>query len=147
MINRENIYNALLNQLSTTYNFNTVSRRLKHWNDVPVAQMPALFLLQQHETVVTTTKMPQIVTLHPEVYIYVSTGTSQTINPYSILNPIIDNITNLFIASNFPNQSGNNNLGGLVHTCKINGTIDTDGGILGNIAIAIIPFEIIVPLT
>jgi hypothetical protein len=145
MINRENIYNELLSQLSTVYNFNTVSRRLKHWQDVPVAQMPALFLAQQHETVTQNTRQPAIITLHPEIYIYVSNGTSQTINPYSILNPIVDSITNLFTASNFPN--GNNNLKGLVHTCKLSGTIDTDGGILGNVAVAIIPLEIIVPQT
>lgn len=143
MINRENIFNELLNQLSSVYNFNTVSRRLKHWQDVPVAQMPALFLAQQHETVTQTTRQPAILTLHSEIYIYVSTGTSQTINPFSILNPIVDAITNLFTASNY--QNGNNSLNGLVHTCKLSGTIETDGGILGNIAVAIIPLEIIVP--
>ena len=141
-MNRENIYIALLNLIGTVASFNTRSRKLKLWTNVSPPDMPALFILQQKETAQTMTGMPTKWTFTPEIYIYVCTGNDETVTPYSILNPIVDAVCDLFDTQKL--QEGKQTLGGLVHSCKILGGIETDGGILGTTAIAIIPIEIIV---
>jgi hypothetical protein len=140
-MNRENIYTALLNLVGSVADFNTESRRLKMWTDVAPADMPAVFVLQQNEQAETIRGMDIKWTLRPEIYIYVSVGNDPNENPYSILNPILDKVVDLFNYNKL--QNGVQTLGGLVHSCKLNGGIETDGGVLGTVAIAIIPIEII----
>ena len=141
-MNRENIYNSLLNLIGTVAEFKIKDRKLKIWSDISPADMPSLFLLQQKEVSETIRGLPIKWSFYPEIYIYVSVGNETNLNPYTLLNPILDKVCDLF--DNTKLQEGNQTLGGLVHSCKINGGIETDGGILGTTAIAIIPIEIIV---
>lgn len=141
MSTREQIYGALLDLVSTVADFNTKSRRLKIWTDVAPADMPAIFLLQQNEMAETVRGMDIKWTFRPELYIYVSVGNDQNANPYAILNPILDKVTDLFNSSKL--IEGVQTLGGLVHSCKMVGGVETDGGVLGTVAVAIIPIEII----
>ncbi|MDQ1326678.1 MAG: hypothetical protein QG564_1803 [Campylobacterota bacterium] len=141
MSTREQIYSALLNLVSSVAEFNTKSRRLKLWTDVAPADMPAIFLLQQNEMAETVRGMDIKWTFRPELYIYVSVGNDQNANPYAILNPILDKVTDLFNSSKL--IGGVQTLDGLVHSCKMVGGVETDGGVLGTVAVAIIPIEII----
>jgi hypothetical protein len=141
-MNRELIYSTLFTLLKTVPNLNYTSRRLRHWDDMGNGNMPAMFLMQGKETSTVKTGMPNIWTLHAEVYVYINAGSDPNVVPYSILNPIVDNIIHLFDSKNL--QQGKQTLGGLVHTVKVNGTVENDGGALGPIAIAIIPLEITV---
>jgi len=140
-MNREQIYNALLDLVGNLADFQIKSRRLKVWTEVAPADMPALFLLQNNEVAETIRGMPSKWILRPELYIYVSTGNEIDGNPYEILNPILDKVTELFHPDFHQDVQ---TLNGLVHSAKINGGIEVDGGILGSIAVAIIPIEIII---
>ena len=140
-MNRENIYKSLFELVGSVADFQFKSRRLKVWSDVSPSDMPALFMLQNNEVPETTRNMPTKWTFRPEFYIYVSVGNEIDANPYEILNPILDKVTSLFHPKYLQDVI---TLDGLVHSAKINGAIEVDGGILGTVAVAIIPVEIIV---
>ena len=138
-MNREPIYQALFTLASGSASFLTKSRRLRHWSEVSPSEMPALFMTQKTESAKTQTGLPTIWTLSVDLYLYVESA-DVNVAPATLLNPLLDAITNLFDP---PAQSGRQTLGGLVQYCRVNGNIETDEGILGNMAVAIIPIEVL----
>ena len=140
-MNRETIYGGLFAQLSAIEGLNTKSRLLKHWTDVPVDLQPALFQAQVREVAITTTGLPTKWELHLQIYIYVRTDGIES--PSIKMNPLVDAVVNVIQARNV--ITGKNNLGGLanVEWARIDGTIETDEGVLGNQAVAIIPVQIL----
>lgn len=143
-MDRELIYSRLFDLLREVSGVKTFSRRLKVWTDVSAADMPAVFLQQLDEVSETTKGLKTKWTFLLDIYVYVNVGSDPKISPYTILNPILDDIINLFDQENNEITGGVNTLGGLVHSVKINGKLETDGGAFGPIAIAMIPIEIIV---
>ena len=146
-MNRELIYQTLFDLLKNLSQITTSSRRLKHWNEVSAADMPALFLVQGKETAKTITGMPTKWSFYPEIYIYVNAGSDPNITPYSILNPIVDQCIGLFDSINNQYSGGKQILGGLVHDVRLNGLVENDGGALGPIAVCRIPLEIIIAIS
>ena len=140
-MNRETIYAAAFALASGAALFNTKSRRLRHWSEVNVPEMPALFMTQKTEVAKTVTGQPTIWTLNVDFYIYAASE-DPNVAPSTILNPLLDALTVLFVP---PVNLGRQTLGGLVHYCRVNGSIETDEGVLGSQAVAIIPIEILVP--
>ena len=103
-------------------------------------QQPALFQVQRKETPVQLTGMPAAWKLELDLVIYVNTTGNADSVPATIMNPILDAVTSLFDATT---PLGKQTLGGLVHIAKISGAIETDEGVLGDQAFALIPIEII----
>lgn len=139
-MNREAIYAALFALVSDAPQIVTASRKLKHWADVPMGERPALFQAQKSETALVETRQPTRWLLQVELYVYVST--QGAVSPGEILNPILDAITNA-LDDPFPGQP--QTLSGLVEYARIEGTIQTDEGTLGDDSVAIIPISILVP--
>jgi len=138
MITRETIYAALFSKLSAVAGFVTVSRRLKHWTDTPPAAQPALFVIQRREAVVTVPGLNPVYTLEVDAYLYAYSG-DLTASPAQLLNPLLDAVT----ATLLPDAATNKQtLGGLVQHCWIEGNIETDEGVLGSQAVAIVPIRI-----
>lgn len=137
---RETIYAALFAIVSTAAGFKTIGRRYKPWTEIPPEQQPAMFQVQRSETPIQLTGMPAAWKLELDLVVYVNTTGNPDSVPSTILNPILDAITTLFDAST---PSGKQTLGGIVHIVKVSGTIETDEGILGDQAFALIPIEII----
>jgi hypothetical protein len=137
MINRETIFAALFALASGAANFNTKSRKLKHWNEVSAADMPALFQAQGNEHAIAGFRLPTKWTLKASLYVYAHQN-SLDLLPSTALNNLIGAIE-LALA---PDVSGEQTLGGLVQHCRIIGEIQTDEGVLGDQAVAIIPIEI-----
>jgi hypothetical protein len=137
MINRETIFAALFTLVSTAASFNTKSRKLKHWNEVSAADQPALFQTQGNETAVAGYRLPTKWTLKASLYVYAHQNALDTL-PSTALNNLIGSIELALV----PDASGEQTLGGLVTSCRIVGLIETDEGLLGDQAIAIIPIEI-----
>lgn len=135
---RENVYNALFTILCGAPGLVTKSRRLLHWTDVPVAQQPALFMVRKSETAQRESNKPCIWICEVDVYLYVNQSNAKR-SPDEILNPILDYITTVMTAP----MGRNNDLGGLAYYARIEGTIETDEGALGNQAAAIIPIRIL----
>lgn len=138
-MNREAIYAALFALVSDDA-FVTKSRKLLHWNDVQANQQPAMFQAQGKETVAAPAAvgLPTRWLLEATLYVYVSTQGATS--PGEVLNPILDALT----AKLDPNPIGTpQTLGGLVEWARIEGSIETSEGNLGDQEVAMIPVRIL----
>ena len=142
MIAREPIYAALFALVSNAAGFATIDRRLRHWSDVAPAEQPALFQCQTRETAaIRTLGAPIVWTLAAELYLYAHSSDPYQA-PATVLNPLLDAVT----AALAPDPTtGIQDLGlpAMVRHVSIAGKIETDEGMLGDQAIAIIPVEIL----
>lgn len=142
MINREAIYSALWTLVSGAAQFATASRRLRHWSDVNSAEMPALFMSEKGGT--ATHKhlgTPAVWTLQADFYLYVHSSDPYAA-PATLLNPLIDAIE----AALAPAPATGLQQLGLplsVQHVYLAGKVETDEGVLGDLAIAIVPVEIL----
>lgn len=133
---RESIYSALFAKLQGVGGFTTVSRRLKHWGDVPSGDQPALYMAQRKEHAATTPGLETVFELHVDLYLYANTQGDASLSPSTILNPLIDAV---LAAINFDPITNKQTLGGLVEYCVVDGEIATDEGVLGDQGVVIIP--------
>lgn len=134
-MNREAIYQALFDKVKNIQGLKTSSRKLKHWNDVPPSEQPALFQIQLGESPTQSKGMPTTWNFNVSLYLYVN---SQDGYPSELLNIYLDKIEEALKSD----SNGFNELGGLVSHCWIGGSIETDEGVLGDQAVAIIPISI-----
>ncbi len=140
-MNREAIYAALFVKIQGAATFATSSRRLRHWSDVPAAEQPALFQIQKTETAKQRRGLPPEWTLAADVFLYAHAPDDLT-PPATVLNPLLDAIE----AALAPDPvSAVQTLGGLASHCWIEGKIETDEGVLGGQAVAVIPILILAP--
>lgn len=139
---REAIQAALFQRLSAIPGFATSSRRLKHWTDVAPAEQPALFQVQKGETWIRRQGLPPARRLSVELFVYVSTAADPAVAPSQVMNPLIDAIE----AALAPDPASLvQTLGGLVDHAWIAGKIESDEGLLGDQAVAIVPIDILIP--
>jgi hypothetical protein len=140
-MNREAIYSALFARLQNAYAWNTASRRLLHWSDVTALQQPAMFLAQAGEQPQTISHQPSKWKLNVKVWVYANCQTAAGPAASSVLNPLLDAVQ----AAIAPNGSGleTQTLGGLVEWVRIEGNIETDEGLLGDQAVAVIPVTLL----
>jgi hypothetical protein len=138
-VTREACYSALFSLLVKSAAFTTTSRRLRHWSDVSSSEKPALFMATGKQTPQQVNRLPTKWVLDATVYIYVNAFGSD--DPGPILNSYLDAIE----AALLPNSGVEvtQTLGGLVSHCWIDGTIETDEGTLGDVAVAIVPIKIL----
>jgi len=138
-MNRENIHAALFACVADVPGLVIASRRLRHWNDVPSSEMPALFLAQGRQLIgpPAANGLPPKWQFDATVYIYVSTVDQV---PGTVLNPIVDAVTALFdpTALGAPQT-----LGGLVEHARIEGAIETSEGVLGDVEVCMIPIRML----
>lgn len=142
MINREPIYTALFRLLEAAADFATVDRRLRHWSDVAPAEQPALFMAQKSELAsINTLGAPAVWTLAVDLYLYVHSS-DPYLAPATMLNPLLDAVEAALAPSA---ATGLQDLGlpAAVQHAFIRGKIETDEGVLGDQAVAIVPVEIL----
>jgi hypothetical protein len=142
MIQREPIYAALFARAAGAAGFVTADRRLRHWNGVSPAEQPALFMTQKTETAaVKTLGAPTVWTLSAELYLYVHSSDPYAA-PATLLNPLIDAVAAALAPSP---TTGIQDLGlpDMVGHAYIAGKLESDEGVLGDQAVAIIPIEIL----
>lgn len=139
-MDHEAIYTALFNLVKDSTTFKTQSRKWKHWDDVPAANCPALFLVQLGDDVDLGQRVPGRFDMDAEVVIYADTAGASDLIPMSVLNPLIDKVVTKLST---PDQNNAQTLGGLVEFCRIAGRIETDGGALGDRAVAVIPIKML----
>jgi hypothetical protein len=142
MINREAIYSALWTLAAGAARFASANRRLRHWSDVAPAEQPALFMSEKGGyAAIKALGAPTVWTLYADFYIYVHSSDPYA-TPTTILNPLLDALE----AALAPvAATGVQNLGlpGMVSHAYIAGKIETDEGIIGDQAIAIVPIEVL----
>lgn len=141
MIEREKIYSALFDLVSEAAPFITKSRRLRHWADVNAGEQPALFMAESGATAKYGGRaLPTTWILMVRLFVYAHSSDPYR-SPSIILNPLLDAVEQALL----PNPTtGIQNLGvqGVRHA-RIEGKIDTDEGILGDQAVAVMPVEIL----
>ena len=80
--------------------------------------------------------------LSVELFVYISTAADPTVAPSQVMNPLIDAIE----AALAPDPTSLvQSLGGLVDHAWIAGKIESDEGLLGDQAVAIVPIDILIP--
>ena len=141
-MNREPIHVALFALVTACGSFATKSRILRHWTDVPSAEMPAAFLAHKKDGAIYAGKgMPPKWTMTFDVYFYVESS-NPDVPPSTMMNSIMDALEAALAGS--PADPFNQTLGGLVSHCRIGGgDIQTDEGTLGNLSVTIVPIEIV----
>ena len=142
MIIREAIYAALWTLASSAGGFASANRRLRHWSDVAPAEQPALFMSEKGgHAQIKALGAPIGWTLYADFYIYVHSDDPYAA-PATILNPLLDRLERALAPSA---ATGLQNLGLplMVQHAYIAGKIETDEGVLGDHAIAIVPVEIL----
>jgi hypothetical protein len=142
MINRELIYAALFGLIESAADFAVVNRRLRHWSDVAPAEQPALFMAQKTELAsVRTLGAPTVWTLSVDLYIYAHSS-DPYLAPATVLNPLLDAVEAALAPSA---TTGLQDLGlpAMVQHAYISGKVETDEGVLGDQAVAIVPVEIL----
>ena len=142
MIAREPIYAALFDLAAGAAGFVTAERRLRHWSDVAPAEQPALFMTQKSEVAsVQTLGAPTVWTLLVELYLYAHSS-DPYLSPATVLNPLVDAVEAALAPAA---TTGLQELGlpSMVQHAMIAGKIETEEGVLGDQAIAIIPVEIL----
>ena len=142
MIIREAIYGALWSLAAGAASFTSANRRLRHWADLAPAEQPALFMSEKGGRAVTRgLGTPVIWTLYADFYIYVHSS-DPYLAPAMLLNPLLDAL----VAALAPSPAtGIQNLGlpTMVQHAYIAGKVETDEGVLGDQAIAIVPVKIL----
>jgi hypothetical protein len=142
MIVREVIYGALWSLAAGAANFASANRRLRHWADLAPAEQPALFMSEKGGHAVTKALGgPTIWTLSADFYVYVHSS-DPYLAPAMLLNPLLDALEAALAPSPV---TGIQNLGlpAIVQHAYIAGKVETDEGVLGDQAIAIVPVEIL----
>jgi hypothetical protein len=142
MIIREVVYAALWTLGSTAGTFASANRRLRHWTDVAPIEQPALFMSEKGgHAVVQALGAPIAWTLYADFFIYVHSSDPYAA-PATILNPLVDALERALAPSP---ATGVQNLGlpMMVQHAYISGKIETDEGVLGDQAIAIVPVEVL----
>ena len=142
MINREPIYAALFALLQDAAEFAVVDRRLRHWSDVSPAAQPALFMTQKTELAsIKTLGASTVWTLAVDLFVYAHSS-DPYLAPATVLNPLLDAVEAALAPSAV---TGLQDLGlpAMVQHAYISGKIETDEGVLGDQAVAIVPVEIL----
>lgn len=149
-VSRETIFTALFAKVWAAYawkNDQAMARRLKLWADVDPVNRPALFQFEGGEEGYTYSQEPMPKrTLRPTLFVY--TTAPEGVIGSTLQNNILDAIETA-LAPSYADQLGGGGmrqtLGGLVHYCRINGSIFRDPGDLDNDGMLRIPLEILVP--
>jgi hypothetical protein len=125
-------------------NIKTSSRKLRHFDSVKSAEMPALFQAQNPETYQrTVADGPPKRTMHFSIWIYTADAQQPEVIPSQQINNIVDAIEAALAPSPL---TGMFTLGGLVHRCWIEGTIEIYEGVTSDgKSIAIIPIAVLMP--
>jgi hypothetical protein len=140
LIIREQIYAALWGLGASAATFATANRRLRHWTDVDPAEMPALFMSEKGSLgEIKALGAPTVWVLYADFYIYVHSSDPYSA-PATALNPLMDAVEAALKPSLV---TGLQDLGLMVRHAYIRGKVETDEGVLGDTAIAIIPVEIL----
>ena len=142
MIRREAIYGALWALAAAAPGFAVASRRLRHWSDVGPAEQPALFLSEKGgHAAVAAPGAPVVWTLYADLFVYAHSSDPYAA-PATILNPLIDAVE-AALAPSLATGVQQLGLPDMVRHAWIAGKVETDEGVLGDQAVAVIPIEIL----
>ena len=153
-LNREALFDALYQRLVGIGGFMYTSRQFKTYDDLEASPQPALIMTKGSESVENVRGFPPKWTLGGTIYLYCRNDQDPHVAPSVQLNQLITLVEGAFertaTESAIPNAQYQDSpsdflttLNGRCSHCWITGTIQTDEGMLGQQAVAVIPFEIV----
>jgi len=125
-------------------NLVTSSRKLRHYDSVRSAEMPALFQAQNPETYErTVADGPPKRTMRFSIWLYIASAQQPQVIPSQQINNMVDAKE----AALLPDPlTGRFTLGGMVARCWIEGTIEIYEGVTSDgKSVAIIPIAVLMP--
>jgi hypothetical protein len=141
MTSRRQIFAALFALVSSPPGFKTASRTVKSWADVDSADQPALFQVEGKQEAEARPAIGKKWVFHAELVIYAhQANTTNGADVVDLLNDLVDTVVSRLAP---PLGLENQTLGGLVTDARVEGTIETSEGRLGQQAVAIIPVVIV----
>jgi hypothetical protein len=150
---------ALFTRLSNVTGVQYATRVLEDWDSTAPANQPALMLTSGPAVELIPNsnlqgQAPQLWKLQLLAVLYVQTP-DPTVAPSTILNPLISGVLNALVrtvaepvsnvakfVANAPGQFATT-LGGLCAYCRAFGTIERAEGLVGHVAVAHIPIEMV----
>jgi hypothetical protein len=145
-ITREQIAVAFFQLIAGAADFVATSRRFVHWDQVNETQMPFLTMLKTGEMRGRQSEGLPTLTINAHVFVYLSAGMDPEEVPDAAMNAVLDAIDAAVAPSSADALSGNRQtLGGLVAHCYPFGPVFIDAGDIDGKAVAVIPFQILVP--
>jgi hypothetical protein len=147
---REPIYVALWNLLIQTTEqaglppWVMSSRYARHFDDVDVTQMPALFMVESGEGWSKAGKgVPAERVLKCHLLMYCSSAAPDALLPATLINDFLDVLDTIVEQPGVPSNA--QTLGGLVDHVYITGEIEIAEAYLQEKSIVVIPLEIMIP--
>lgn len=144
---RRVIYAALFRRLEQIPGVVTVARKLRPFNKVGASEQPAVFLTRRHETLSpaagTAKQLPALRRYECDVHVYVHAASCASGAVDDAMSDLLDALEAALAPDDHQGRGGACTLGGLVSHCRVQGTIETDEGLLGDQAVAIVPIEIV----
>ena len=143
---REQIYSALFATLQGALQapagpFKTVSRRWQDQSQVSPADRPSLYQVQKDELIGTSLNgLPFHARLTLDLVVYTVGDSEPSSVPSTELNSLLDAVETA-IRSATPGLA--QSLGGKVSHCRIDGKIQIVENVLGAMALAVVPIEIL----
>ncbi|WP_395664566.1 hypothetical protein [Methylocella sp.] len=121
------------------------ARRLKLWSDVPAAMRPACFIFEGgQETVSWSESAAPRRTMEVRIFVYLNAKDPAAVGA-ALLNEAMDALEAALKPRGADLALGRNTLGGLVHSCRIDGKTLKDPGDLDGDALLIAPVSVILP--
>lgn len=149
-LTREGITVALASLLENLPGVVTFSRRLRHWNDVDASEQPAIFLSNGNQsTKQDASGLPAQWSYDFKVHIY-NYSEDPIVAPSTALNNLLDALEGALkpvptgMPPGFPaSMQVLGDTTGRIRHAWISGPVETDEGVLGPQAIAIVPIEVL----
>ena len=147
-LTREGVTVALYTILQGLPGLVTKSRRLRHWSEVPILEQPAMFLSAGNQTQEQDPDgLPCKWHLDFTVHLY-NYSEDPAVAPSTGINVLLDALEAALdpVQAGAPGWPGSvqvlGDLTGRIRHAWISGPIETDEGVLGPQAIAIVPIEV-----
>lgn len=147
-LTREGIATALFSLIQTIPGIKTCTRRLKHWSDVDPVDQPYLALSNANQGPHQDPDgLPTIWTFKFTVHLY-AYNTDPNATPATQVNNLLDALEAILKPVQFgaPGWPGSvqvmDDTTGRIRKAWISGEVETDEGVLGDQAIAIVPIEV-----
>jgi hypothetical protein len=146
IFSREQIYAALFSTLQSVLltpagPFKTVSRRWQDPTQLSPADRPSLYQVQKDELVGTSVNgLPIHAKMTVDLVLYTAGDSEPNSVPSTELNSLLDAVE-AAIRNATPGLA--QSLGGKVSHCRIEGKIEVIENVLGSIALAVVPVEIL----
>jgi hypothetical protein len=145
-VTREQVSVAFFNLIAGAADFTATSRRFVHWDQVNETQMPFLTVLKTGEVRARQAEGLPTLTMNTHVFVYLSAGMDPEDVPDTAMNAVLDAIDAAVVPGGADALNGNKQtLGGLVSHCYPLGPVFVDTGDVDGKAVAVIPFQILVP--